>query len=114
VDSISFGRAKTSLTPVVQSDLKFQTPSHNRPQTPRLANRPKPRPTPTQPVFETRDFSLEISADRQPTPKPKARGFPKWQIEPTDSVTQDDIDFFMFCTPYVMPPELLNEMLDES
>lgn len=31
-----------------------------------------------------------------------------------DKVTEDDIEFFLFCTPYVLPPRIINEMLDES
>jgi hypothetical protein len=113
VDSITVGRSKTSLTPVVQSDLTFDSPAQTRPQTPAFVNRRKPRPTPTQPVFPTNEINSGAAVERKPPSQPRTPSFPKWKLAPTESVSQDDIDFFMFCTPYVMPPELLNEMLDE-
>jgi hypothetical protein len=78
-----------------------------------FANRRKPRPTPTQPVFPTNEINSVAAVERNPPSPVRTTSFPKWKLAPTESVTQDDIDFFMFCTPYVMPPELLNEMPDE-
>ncbi|KAK8844452.1 hypothetical protein M9Y10_024310 [Tritrichomonas musculus] len=30
------------------------------------------------------------------------------------NITDEDVDFFMFVTPYVMPPEILNSILDKK
>lgn len=39
---------------------------------------------------------------------------PEWIFESDPVVTENDIDLFMFVTPYVLPPEMINQYLGRS
>lgn len=36
---------------------------------------------------------------------------PKWIIESDPEITNDDIEFFLFTTPFIIPPAIINEAI---
>lgn len=84
----------------------------------------KPRPTKMEPVIPPEPVEFEF----QPTRSMKANKRAKTALTPRKAleltapieddeplgITEEDVDFFMFCTPYVVPPELLERLLDEA
>ena len=52
---------------------------------------------------------------RKPNPKEVQRIVkPKWVIETGPEITEDDIDFFMFATPFIIPPKVINQLIDDE
>jgi hypothetical protein len=64
---------------------------------------------PFEPVID--DVRIEPRAQSAMLPVPAKF---HWTVESDEAITSTDIDFFLFVTPYIFPPEVLNRMLSES
>ena len=95
-------RAKTALTMPIRQGFNA---ADSRPPTPRLSNAPIQRPAVAAKTSDVIRSCHSQVAPRRPTGQ---------QTTNDTEVTEDDIDFFLFCTPYILPPQILNEALDDS
>jgi hypothetical protein len=58
------------------------------------------------------DLGIDEGRERNAEPKRGLRF--RWRPGQSGEVTKEDIDFFMFVTPYVCPPEVMNDILDNA
>ncbi|OHT08644.1 hypothetical protein TRFO_22723 [Tritrichomonas foetus] len=111
-------RSKTSWAPVKQDDIDLEE-KKNVIRTPKIGQRPKShvtKMTATLP-YDPPDFapiSKRKNAKEQTIKHTKTIVNPKWIIESDPEITEDDIDFFMFATPYIIPPKVLNQIFEDN
>ena len=112
-------------TPLIDGCAKPE-PGKIKTVTKPLVNNRKPKFTKMTPKFPNQPAEFCISKDfkeknsilnntKQFSKEKMLSGPPaklKWNI-PSDriNITDEDVDFFIFVTPYVMPPEVLNNIL---
>ena len=77
-----------------------------------MAGKPKPRFTKMTPTMPNTPSDYYLERPKLPPPQRKPHHF-KWNPKQDTYVTDEDIDFFLFVTPYVLPPELLNDLIDD-
>ena len=110
-DAPKFNINTRERTPLLDGCLK---PEPSRAKTVLLkrpvTGKPKPRYTKMTPTIPpATDYVLE--RPKLSPSKRKPHHF-KWNPKLDTNVSDEDIDFFMFVTPYVLPPALLNSLLD--
>lgn len=78
------------------------------------SGRPKPRVTKMTPTQPKNPDTLIYEMPRPKTAPIVSDKTYKVEMEREEIVTDADIDFMMFITPYIIPPELLNKLLAEA
>jgi len=80
-----------------------------------LAKKPKPHITKMAPSFPKQDDQLVMDTQTQFRPHTSMSEHKKfkWIIPKYSHITDTDIDLFLYITPFLLPPELLNDLIEK-